>query len=79
VSEQIASKKGRFSYVLGEGYHQNDGKIDQYSRQKVEGFLTGSIFILLSDNTFFSKHQKKDDLSDCFLQGMWYIKHNKNV
>ena len=30
-------------------------------------------------NTFFSKHQKKDDLSDCFLQGMWYIKHNKNV
>jgi hypothetical protein len=25
--------------------------------------------------TFFSKHQKKDDLSDCFLQGMWYIKH----
>jgi hypothetical protein len=24
---------------------------------------------------FFSKHQKKDDLSDCFLQGMWYIKH----
>lgn len=28
-------------------------------------------------NSFFSKHQKKDDLSDCFLQGMWYIKHNK--
>jgi hypothetical protein len=25
--------------------------------------------------TFFVKHQKKDDLSDCFLQGMWYIKH----
>lgn len=30
-------------------------------------------------NTFFSKHQKKDDLSDCFLQGMWYIKHNKHL
>jgi len=25
--------------------------------------------------TFFSKHTKKDDLSDCFLQGLWYIKH----
>jgi hypothetical protein len=25
--------------------------------------------------TFFSKHNKKDDLSDCFLQGMWYIKY----
>jgi hypothetical protein len=26
-------------------------------------------------STFLHKHQKKDDLSDCFLQGMWYIKH----
>ena len=25
--------------------------------------------------SFFSKHNKKDDLSDCFLQGMWYIKY----
>ena len=25
--------------------------------------------------TFFNKHNKKDDLSDAFLQGMWYIKH----
>ena len=24
---------------------------------------------------FINKHTKKDDLSDCFLQGMWYIKH----
>jgi hypothetical protein len=24
---------------------------------------------------FLQKHNKKDDLSDCFLQGMWYIKH----
>jgi hypothetical protein len=25
--------------------------------------------------TFFVKHNKKDDLSDCFLQGMWYLKY----
>jgi hypothetical protein len=25
--------------------------------------------------TFFIKHNKKDDLSDCFLQGMWFIKN----
>jgi hypothetical protein len=25
--------------------------------------------------TFFNKHTKKDDLSDCFLQGIWFIKY----
>jgi hypothetical protein len=25
--------------------------------------------------TFFTKHAKKDDLSDCLLQGLWYLKH----
>ena len=24
---------------------------------------------------FFNSHKKKDDLSDCFLQGLWYIKN----
>jgi hypothetical protein len=24
---------------------------------------------------FFHKHSKKDDLADCFLQGIWYIKN----
>ena len=23
---------------------------------------------------FFNKHTKKDDLADCFLQGLWYLK-----
>ena len=26
-------------------------------------------------NSFIAKHNKKDDLSDCFLQGLWFIKH----
>jgi hypothetical protein len=26
---------------------------------------------------YFNKHKKKDDLSDCYIQGLWYI--NKNV
>ena len=25
--------------------------------------------------SFFQTHKKKDDLSDCFLQGIWYIKN----
>jgi hypothetical protein len=24
---------------------------------------------------FFHTHSKKDDLADCFLQGIWYIKN----
>ena len=30
-------------------------------------------------DTFFAKHNKKDDLSDCFLQGLWFIKHKINI
>jgi hypothetical protein len=26
-------------------------------------------------DSFINKHNKKDDLSDSFLQGLWYIKH----
>jgi hypothetical protein len=28
---------------------------------------------------FVNKHTKKDDLSDCFLQGMWYLKYKTNI
>jgi hypothetical protein len=55
------------------------GKMDYKQRKKL-GIQTCSNFV---DNdhrfhswaTFLHKHQKKDDLSDCFLQGMWYINH----
>ena len=27
---------------------------------------------------YFNKHNKKDDLADSFLQGLWFIKHKLN-
>tara|TARA_Y100000768_G_scaffold307929_6_gene242107 strand:+ start:7731 stop:8516 length:786 start_codon:yes stop_codon:yes gene_type:complete len=28
---------------------------------------------------FFNKHKKKDDLGDCFLQGIWYLQKNNLI
>lgn len=57
----------------------NSEKMDYKQRKKwgieicLDMVCTDNQFI--EWNTFFNKHTKKDDLSDCFLQGLWYIKH----
>ena len=54
-------------------------KLDYKQRKKL-GIQT-CLEIITTDcrfkewTTFFNKHTKKDDLSDCFLQGMWFIKY----
>ena len=54
-------------------------KIDYKQRKKL-GIQT-CLEIISNDfrfkewETFANKHTKKDDLSDCFLQGLWFIKH----
>ena len=56
-----------------------DSKLDYKQRKKLGIQTTLNIvnndfrFKFWAD--FLHKHNKKDDLSDCFLQGMWYIKH----
>jgi hypothetical protein len=57
----------------------NTEKMDYKQRKKL-GIQTCLQFVstdtrFMEWKTFFNKHNKKDDLSDCFLQGMWYIKH----
>jgi len=58
---------------------EKEEKLDYKQRKKL-GIQT-CLEIITTDfrfkdwETFFNKHQKKDDLSDCFLQGMWFIKH----
>ena len=48
-----------------------------YSERKKAG-ISKCLGIISSDFEtwieFFSRHKKKDDLADCFLQGMWYIR-----
>ena len=54
-------------------------KLDYKQRKKL-GIQT-CLEIINTDSSFkewepfFNKHTKKDDLSDCFLQGMWFIKY----
>ena len=54
-------------------------KLD-YKQRKQLGVKTSLHFVDTDErfkewSAFLHKHNKKDDLSDCFLQGMWYIKN----
>ena len=54
-------------------------KLD-YKQRKQLGVKTSLHFVDTDErfkewSVFLHKHNKKDDLSDCFLQGMWYIKN----
>jgi hypothetical protein len=57
----------------------NKTKTITYKDRKSYAISTTRAF--LKDNThycFMDSHKKKDDLADCFLQGMWYMhKNNK--
>ena len=58
---------------------ETDGKMDYKQRKKLR-IKTCLNFVNTDErfkewDTFVNKHSKKDDLSDCFLQGLWYIKH----
>ncbi len=57
------------------------GKLNYSDRKKLG--ITKCLGILTSDFRFnehieyFNKHKKKDDLSDSFLQGIWFINNKK--
>ncbi len=60
--------------------HKLDGiSVDTYSERKKAGI--SKCLGILSDTPkwieYVSKHKKKDDLADCYLQGHWYINQSK--
>lgn len=55
-------------------YHDSKTKLN-YSDRKKLGITICLEILNDTDKDFFSKHKKKDDLADSFLQGLWYIKH----
>ena len=50
-------------------------------KQRKQLAVTTSLNIISSSEClmqwvdFFTKHSKKDDLADCFLQGIWFLRH----
>ena len=53
-----------------------------YSERKKTGVeITQKLLLMKDDNNIemFNKHKKKDDLADCFLQGIWYFIENCNL
>lgn len=79
ISIDFISATNKLKDFMPANTNANKEKMDYKQRKKL-GIQTCGNFV---DNdfrftkwaTFLHKHQKKDDLSDCFLQGMWYINH----
>jgi len=53
-----------------------------YKKHKTDGVQLTQTFLQMNTDLgkwgdHFLKHKKKDDLADCFLQGVWYGSHHK--
>lgn len=58
---------------------QSSEKTDYKQRKKLSVDTTLNLVVndirFLNWSDMFQKHNKKDDLADCFLQGLWYLNH----
>lgn len=77
--EIISASNKLKDYLPKNAVNNTSVKLDYKQRKKL-GVQT-CLEIMNNDSRFkewepfFNKYRKKDDLSDCFLQGMWFIKY----
>jgi hypothetical protein len=48
-----------------------------YKGRKKTGIVHATELVPPENRGFMLKHPKKDDLADCFLQGLWVLEHTK--
>ena len=74
----LMKNKNKINYISGANKLRlfiGNKKTTYNQRKKISIEITNK---LLKDNKyewneFFNKHKKRDDLADCFLQGIWYL------
>ena len=59
-------------------------KSSKYAERKKKGMEVTKQFLEVHEElcewkSHYASHKKKDDLADCFLQGLWYLKKNKLI
>jgi hypothetical protein len=52
-----------------------EDSVGTYKGRKKTGIAHAYELVPKENQDHFSKHPKKDDLADCFLQGLWVLEH----
>ena len=72
---------GGIDSEIKDGKQEKTNEVTTYNQRKKMGIEKCSQLIKDNNYTewyqFFLNNKKKDDLSDAFLQGIWFIHHNK--
>jgi len=78
---QFISAANKLKFFIG------NKKTTYCERKRIGVEVTKQLLVRNDDNNvnkdkitdLFNKHKKKDDLADCFLQGIWYLLDNSKL